>query len=87
MTPFDLFLAALLAGFSAIMLSVALMAYRARRDPRMAFLSMAFLLLLAMAAAAAIGGLLDLPYLTMGTFSLVLCMAVVAFMYLAILRR
>lgn len=87
MTPLDLFLATLLVGFSAIMAAVALMAFRTRRDPRMAFMAISFLLLLAMAVAAMIGGLMSWAALTMGTFSLVLGLAVMSCMYLAILRK
>ncbi|MEI6795735.1 MAG: hypothetical protein WCK39_02620 [Methanomassiliicoccales archaeon] len=87
MTPLDLFLATLLVGFSAILVVVALMAYRARRERRLAFLAMAFLLLLAMAVGALAGGLLNWTELKMGTFSLVLGLGVMGCMYLAILRK
>jgi uncharacterized membrane protein len=87
MTPVDLFLATLLVGFSAILAAVALMAFRSHREPRMAFLAVAFIFFLIMAVGAMAGGLLGYPSLSMGTLSLVLGIGVLGCMYLAILRK
>ena len=87
MTPLDLFLATLLVGFSAILAVVALMAYQARREPRLAFLAVAFFLLLVMAIGALAGGLMNWTEFKMGTFSLILGLGVMGCMYLAILRK
>jgi hypothetical protein len=87
MTPLDLFLRACWAGFSALLLLVSLLAYRRRREGRLALVATAFGLSTVAALLVLLAPFAGLADFGMSAYLVILNLAILLALYLALLKR
>jgi hypothetical protein len=87
MTPLDLFLRACWAGFSVLLLLVSLLAYRRRREGRLALVATAFGLYMVAALLVLLAAFVGLEDFEMSAYLVILNLAILLMLYLALLKR
>ena len=87
LTPLDLFLRICFAGFSAILFSVSVMAYRRHQEMRLAIVSVAFGLFLLLALLVLASSFLGWSDLEMSPALVIIDLAILITLYVALLKR
>lgn len=87
MTPVDLFLRVCLAGFSTILAAVSILTFRRYREPRLAIVSIAFILYLLLSFLVLASDFIGLEEFSMSAHLVALNLAILLSMYFALLKR
>jgi hypothetical protein len=87
MTPIDLFLRICLAGFSIILVVVSILAFRRYREPRLAIVSIAFILYTLLSFLVLLSEFLGLDEFSMSPYLVALNLAILLSLYFALLKR
>lgn len=87
MTPIDLFLRICLAGFSIILVVVSILAFRRYREPRLAIVSIAFILYTLLSFLVLLSEFFGLDEFSMSPYLVALNLAILLSLYFALLKR
>jgi len=87
MTPLDLFLRVCLTGFSIILAAVSIMTFRRYREPRLAIVSIAFILYLLLSLLVLASDFVGLREFSMSPYLVSLNFAILLSLYFALLKR
>lgn len=87
MTPVDLFLRVCLAGFSTILAAVSILTFRRYREPRLAIVSIAFILYLLLSFLVLVSDFIGLEEFSMSAHLVALNLAILLSLYFALLKR
>ena len=87
MTPLDLFLNACFAGFALLLTVISFMAYRRHGEPRLAIVTLAFVLYSLLAFLVLLAPFLGLNDLKMSPYLVILNLAILLSLYFALLKR
>ncbi|MDH7509121.1 MAG: hypothetical protein QHH00_06960 [Methanomassiliicoccales archaeon] len=87
MTPIDLFLRICLAGFSAILVVVSILAFRRYRELRLAIVSVAFILYALLSFLVLLSDFIGLNEFSMSPYLVALNLAILLSLYFSLLKR
>jgi len=87
MTPLDLFLRACFAGFSLILSSVAILAFKRYREARLGIVAVAFVVFFVMSILILASGFLGWDEFEMSSYLVAINIGILLCLYLAMLKR